>query len=197
MSQSVVVDVDQCDEVKPACGKCVKAKRVCSGYSEGLDLVLRQQNTAAKAGVDRRVQKNKSRSRTPEIILEVQTSTDLVMPYPLYEPEETNALCFFVSTFVLYGRDAQADRGFVELLPFLFNSLRPESPLSLCLTAASNILFGKWERKTPGAEGYAFSSYAKALKATRAALQDPVERMADETLMAVCLLGFYEVCPMV
>lgn len=175
----------------------MKAKRVCSGYSEGLDLVLRRQNEAAKAGVDRRVQRNKSRSRTPELPREPQRSTALVVPHPLYEPEETNALCFFVSTFVLYGRDTQADRGFLELLPFLFNNLRVESPLSLCLAAASNFLFNKWERKIPRAERYAFSSYTKALKATRRALQDSVESVADETLMAVCLLGFYEVRPIV
>ena len=177
----------------------MKAKRVCHGYSEGLDLVLRQQNAAAKAGVDRRVQRNRSRPQTPENLLKHEHSTDdlIVVPHPLYEPEETNALYFFVSTFVLYGRDTQADRGFIELLPFLFNDLRPESPLSLCLTAASNILFGKWERKIHEAERHAFPSYAKALKVTRAALQDPVQSMSDETLMAVCLLGFYEVCPIV
>ena len=124
-----------------------------------------------------------------------RSADEVAVPHPLYEPEETNALYFFVSTFVLFGRDTQTDRGFIELLPFLFNNLRPESPLSLSLTAASNILFSKWERKNPGAESYAFPSYAKALKVTRMALQDPVEGMSDETLMAVCLLGFFEVWP--
>ena len=175
----------------------MKARRTCTGYSEGLDLILRQQNTSAKAGVDRRVQRNKGRFQKDEQLLQLQRSNDLVVPHPLYEPEETNALCFFVSTYILYVRDAQADRGFIELLPFLFNSLRPESPLSLCLTAASNIVFGKWERKSSEAERDTFSSYAKALKGTRVALQHPVESMSDETLMAVCLLGFYEVCPIV
>lgn len=171
----------------------MKAKRVCSGCSEGLDLVLRDQNKTAKAGVDRRVHKNKSRSQTPDSLLEPQPSSALVVSHPLYEPEETNALCYFISTFVVYGRDSQADRGFLELLPFLFNNLRVESPLSLCLAAASNFLFSKWERKNPGAVRYSFCSYTKALEATRVALQDPVESVADETLMAVCLLGFYEV----
>lgn len=171
----------------------MKAKRVCSGYSEGLDLVLRQQNEAAKAGVDRRVHKSKSRSQTPDDVLDSRSSTALVVPHTLHEPEETNALCFFVSTFVLYQRDTQADRGFLELLPFLFNSLWPESPLSLCLAAASSLAFSIQDRGNLGAERYAFSSYTKAVKATRAALEDPVESVADETLMAVCLLGFYEV----
>lgn len=195
--KNFVVDVEQCDEARPACSKCVKAKRVCSGYSEGLDLVLRHQNEAAKAGVDRRVHRNKSRSQTPDDPSESQSSTALVMPHTLYEPEETNALCFFVSTWVLYQRDTQADRGFLELLPFLFHSLRPDSPLSLGLAAVSSLLFGIRERRNPESERYAFSTYTKAVKAARAALQDPVESVADETLMAVCLLGFYEVRPIV
>ena len=173
----------------------MKANRVCSGYSEGLDLVLRQQNEAAKAGVDRRIHKNKSRSQTPDDVSEPRSSTALVVPHTLHEPEETKALCFFVSTYVLYQRDTQADRGFLELLPFMFNSLRPESPLSLCLAAASSLLFGIRNHRNSAAECYAFSSYSKAVKTTRAALQDPVESVADETLMAVCLLGFYEVRP--
>ena len=167
----------------------MRAKRVCSGYSEGLDLVLRNQNEAAKAGVHRRVHKNRGRSHSPNDLLES------VVPHPLYESEETNAQCFFVSTFVLYGRDTQADRGFLELLPFLFNNLRAESPLSLCLNAAAKILFGKWERRNPGAERSSIPSYTKAVEATRLALQDPVDSVSDETLMAVCLLGFYEVRP--
>ena len=175
----------------------MKAKRVCSGYSEGLDLVLRHQNQTAKAGVDRRVHRNKSRSLTPDSPFEPPPSTALAVAHPLHEPEETSALCFFVSTFVLYGRDPQADRGFLEFLPCLFNSLRPGSPLSLCLAAVSNLLFSKWERKRHEAERYAFSSYTKALKATRMALQDPFESVTDETLMAVCLLGLYEVCAVV
>ena len=167
----------------------MKAKRVCSGYSEGLDLVLRNQNEAAKAGVHRRVHKNKGRSQSPN------DSSESVVPRPIYESEETNAQCFFVSTFVLYGRDTQADRGFLELLPFLFNNMRAESPLSLCLTAAAKILFGKWERRNPGAERSSIPSYTKAVEATRLALQDPADSVSDETLMAVCLLGFYEVRP--
>ena len=191
----VLADVYQCDEARPACGKCVKAKRVCSGYSEGLDLVLRSQNDVVKARVDRQVHKNEKGSGAHEDLLKAQPATALVVPYPLHEPEETNAQCFFVSTFVLYQRDTHVDRGFLEHLPSLFNRLRANSPLSLCLVAASNVIFGLWERKGFGAENFAFSSYVKALKATRVALQDPVESGTDETLMAVCLLGFYEVRP--
>ena len=36
-------------------------------------------------------------------------------------------------------------------------------------------------------------AYGKALTATRAALVDPISSLSDETLMAVCLLGMYDV----
>ena len=102
-------------------------------------------------------------------------------------------MAFFVSTFVLYPRDTQADRGFVELLPLLYGNLRVGSPLSLALKASSRAIYSKWERGRKDAETLAFPDYGHAIEATRVALQDPTESMSDEILMAVCLLGFYEV----
>lgn len=102
-------------------------------------------------------------------------------------------MSFFVSTFVIYPRDTKADRGFLEHLPYLFGELRVGSPLSLALTAASRILYSKWERKRKDVETFSYPDYGLALESTRRALEDPVESMTDQTLMAVCLLGFYEV----
>lgn len=184
----------QCDEARPACGKCVRANRICSGYVEGLDLVLRDQNESAKARVNRRQNAlNKSKSSTSELQLTSRSPTTVILP-PLAESEESHALSFFVSTFVIYPRDTQADRGYLELLPHLFGSLRIGSPLSLALKAMSSIMFHKWGRRQQDAGLLSFPHYARALKATRTVLQDPVESMSDETLMAVCLLGLYEVC---
>ena len=111
----------------------------------------------------------------------------------LAESEESHAVAFFVSTFVLYPRDTQADRGFVELLPLICGNLRVGSPVSLALKASSRAIYSKWERGRKDAETLAFPDYGHAIEATRVALQDPAESMSDETLMAVCLLGFYEV----
>lgn len=38
------------------------------------------------------------------------------------------------------------------------------------------------------------SIFGKALQKTRAAIRNPAESMKDETLMAVLLLGLFEVC---
>lgn len=116
----------------------------------------------------------------------------IILP-SLAESEDFHALSFFVSTFVLFPRDAQADRGYLEHLPHLFANLRVGSPLSLALTASSRILYSKWELKRSDVETLSYSDYGVAVKATRMALQNPIDSMSDETLMAVCLLGFYEV----
>ena len=175
---------DKCDEARPACGKCVKGKRVCSGYQEGLDLVLRDQNAVAQATVQRRQKlANKSRSVSPRVL------------HSPVEDEESHALTFFVSSWVLFPHDPETDHGITELLPFFFGNLKSGTTLSLALTAVSRLLFAAWERRvravveTPESQ----MAYGKALTATRVAIEDPVQCTEDETLMAVLLLALYEV----
>ena len=154
---------------------------------------MRNQNQSAKAQVDRRQKiSNKSNSPTPESRLVSRSPSPVLLP-PLSETEESHAVAWFISTFALYPRDTQADRGYVELLPVVCGNLRIGTPLSLALIASSRALYSKWERGRRDAETLAFPDYGLALEATRKALQDPKESMSDETLMAVCLLGFYEV----
>ena len=171
----------------------MKANKVCSGYADGLDLVLRNQNQSAKAQVDRRQKiTNRSSSSTPESRVVSRSPSPVLLP-TLGEAEESHAVAWFISTFALYPRDSQADRGYVELLPLVCGNLRVGSPLSLALIASSRAIFSKWERRRRDTETLAFPDYGLALEATRKALQDPKESMSDETLMAICLLGFYEV----
>ncbi|KAL1844112.1 hypothetical protein VTJ49DRAFT_4964 [Mycothermus thermophilus] len=38
----------KCDETKPVCNQCIKARRQCPGYRDEFDLILRNENQAAK-----------------------------------------------------------------------------------------------------------------------------------------------------
>ncbi|KAL6715136.1 hypothetical protein ACLMJK_007399 [Lecanora helva] len=182
----------KCDEARPACGRCIKANKICSGYAEGLDLVLRQQNETAKAQVDRRQRiTNKSDTTKPERRVVYRPPSPPISP-SLPESEESHAVNWFVSSFALYPRDTQADRGFIELLPLLYSSLKHGSPLALALVASSRAIYGKWEHRRKDAETLALPDFGNALAATRKALEDPEQSSSDETLMAICLLGFYE-----
>ena len=177
--------------------KCVKARLACAGYSEGLDLVLRDQNNVAKTAAERRARaRSKKRSQRPPDAQSPESSALVTLPPSLAEPVEAREICFFISSYVLYPRDPQADRGVVELLPLLFANLRPDSPLAHSLTAVARLQFAAWELGVRDVEiPQVRRAYGKALTATRLALQDPLECSTDETLMAVCLLGFYEVRP--
>lgn len=145
--------------------------------------MLRDQTHSTKTAVQRR-QKSTSRRSSPSASV----------PVPLSESEDSHALCFFVSSYVLRPHDPRTDRGITELLPLFFADMKPGTPLSLTLSAVSRSIFAGWERRVRNFEiPMTQLAYGKALTATRAALADPVQRLSDETLMAVCLLGMYEV----
>ena len=162
----------------------------CPGYTEGLDLVLRNQNEIAKARVGRR-QKQRTRTESPD------TSSSLTSPSPKFLPEseEAHSLCFFISSWVDYSPDAQATRDVIGLVPLLYPRAKSGSPLSLCIAAISHLVFNKWEHRIQQPETLpVIAIHSKALAATRIALQDPILSMTDDTLMAVCMLGWYEAC---
>ena len=114
-------------------------------------------------------------------------------PSYLAPAEDDYQLCLFMSTWVSFPHDAQGDRGFLELLPSMYSFAKLDSPLTLCVSAISGALSAKFILKMKDVEmPNVRRKYAKALSATRRALQDPVESVTDQTLMATCLLGYYD-----
>ncbi|KAG8528146.1 uncharacterized protein KY384_007062 [Bacidia gigantensis] len=162
---------------------------VCPGYSEGLDLVLRDQNNTAKAAVARR-QNARSKFQSPTL---PQRPDAFVQE--LCVSQESLSIDFFTSSFPDPTADEQSQRGFVDLIPFLYHRVALDSPLALCVAAISHLIFNKWVRNAQNPETFqAKKAYGKALASTRLALQDPISMVTDDTLMTVCLLGFYEAC---
>lgn len=161
----------------------------CPGYSEGLDLVLRNQNCVAKAGVDRRQKQGQSIPRSRDEL----SYTNNCLHNPLADQEHEQAFCFFLSSWVDYTIDPSAERGILEVLPSLYPNARIGSPLWLSVAAYTRLQFNKFERGVSRGENFTIKHlYGLALVATRRALQDPIDLLTDETLMAVCLLGYYE-----
>ncbi|KAL8970116.1 MAG: hypothetical protein Q9183_001673 [Haloplaca sp. 2 TL-2023] len=178
----------------PACLKCIKSKRICPGYVEGLDLVLRDQNQIAKAGAERRQKaRDKSRSKTPESSSEPASPDSLIVYPSVPESQESYAQTFFISAYVLAPRDDRTDHGFLELLPLMFDKLSKGSVLSLSLSVVSHCYFQAWQPAIRNIDHVVVQKlYSKALNALQAALRDPHQCESDEILMAVCLLSFYE-----
>lgn len=161
----------------------------CPGYSEGLDLVLRNQNCVAKAGVDRRQKQGQSILHSPDIF----SYTNKCLHNPMSDQEHEEAFCFFFSSWIDYTIDPSPQRGILEVLPSLYPNTKIGSPLWLSVAAFTRLQFNKFEHGASRGENFTIKHlYGLALAATSQALQDPVELLTDETLMAVCLLGFYE-----
>ncbi|KAL8709800.1 MAG: hypothetical protein Q9220_005586 [cf. Caloplaca sp. 1 TL-2023] len=184
----------KCDETRPACLRCVKIKRTCPGYTEGLDLVLRDQNQVAKANTERRLKVSpKRRTENPASSNDSASPQNLNIESPMVESQDFYAHGFFVSAYVLGQRDPRTDHGFLELLPSFFGKMKSNSVLSSSLAVVSHCYFGAWEPAIRNIETIVVQrNYAKSLNTLQLALRSRQDCLTDEVLMAVCLLNFFE-----
>jgi hypothetical protein len=82
--------------------------------------------------------------------------------------------------------------GFLDFLPSLCRETRNYSCLSLAIDALAKLYITNVSQVPPDRAEHALI-YGRALKATNAALRDPLERAKDDTFIAVWMLGIYEV----
>lgn len=120
------------------------------------------------------------------------SAVDLILPRTLAETPVEFAICTFFNQFVLVPVHPDGQRGFLECLLPLYTATRHDSLLSVATSAvALTISGGSPMRRADYQLGRLV--FGKALRMAAAAIQDPVASTEDETLMAVLLLGFYEV----
>ncbi|CCC09468.1 unnamed protein product [Sordaria macrospora k-hell] len=107
---------------------------------------------------------------------------------------ETQASCHFVSNFVLIPRQGTT-RGFMDyLIPLMKTETLSSAPhLQFAFNACALASLGN-RVKSDGIDfaASAHGEYAKALRATQAALMDPVKYTSDSVLATVLLLGMFE-----
>ena len=113
----------------------------------------------------------------------------------LPQDPEQQSLCFFMSKFVLSDRKEEIWGGSLEALPTLYQDAGSNSALSLA-TAATSMGSIAWNPECAEFRSVALTKYVKSLELIKAAVQDPEESQFDSTLMAVLMLGFYEVIQM-
>ena len=105
---------------------------------------------------------------------------------------EQGAICSFFSNFVLIPTHPDSQCGFLEVLLPLYNTARHDSLLSLATSSVALVISGA-DPKHRGDWQLGKIMFGKALRMTSLLVQDPIESIKDETLLAVLLLGFYEV----
>ncbi|KAF2268553.1 hypothetical protein CC78DRAFT_540821 [Lojkania enalia] len=113
------------------------------------------------------------------------------IPQSIIMPPEVEAVPFFFKNFVSLPLQAEAMRGFLELLHPLYNQARPSSALHLATNAVALAACGNY----PGRQDLlreAAATYGKALGKLNSDLKDPVASRADETVLATLLFSLYE-----
>ena len=105
---------------------------------------------------------------------------------------ERQAICAFFLDFVLLPRHPDSVRGHLEHLYPLYQKTSPDSPLSLATSSVALLISGNSQRRAADQQ-LGRTTFGRALQKISTAIRDPVESIKDETLMAVLLLGLYEV----
>ena len=167
---------------------------MCPGYTNAFDLVFRDQTNVLHQRAERKDRKSKRTQIVgagPTGLAEANAQA-LLISRSLNESSIDVAVCIFFNNFVLIPRHPDGQRGFLECLLPLYASAPHDSLLSLSTSSVALAISGGIPQKR---EDYRLSRvvFGKALRRTASAIQDPDESIKDETLLAVLLLGFYEV----
>ena len=114
------------------------------------------------------------------------------IPRALCEDPIQPAVNAFFDGFSMCNRHPDSQRGMVELLLPLYSSSPHDSLISLATSSvALAAVGGAYRRSAYYKLGYTL--FGKALQMTKAAIDDPIESLTDETLITVLLLGLFEV----
>ncbi|KAK3989668.1 hypothetical protein QBC44DRAFT_358970 [Cladorrhinum sp. PSN332] len=212
----------KCDETKPTCNQCAKARRQCPGYRDEFDILLRDENRAAERRAlkasDKSLRKSKdnkppkppSSSELPD----TNKNKQLVLSPPppsiitpsLTIPTQDLATCHFISNFVLLPpqQEEHSARGFMDfLIPLLNtphqtdnnnNNNNNNNHLQHAFQACALASLGT-RSPSVGQETplhAASLEYMKALRSTQSALRSPELCTSDSVLAAVLLLSMFE-----
>ena len=103
---------------------------------------------------------------------------------------EHQASSFFFSSYV--SNNWGIFRSYFNHIPTLYDRLPSNSAFSSIIVALGMVGLSNF-RHAPGLAKSYRTKYALALRSVNAALQDPEEAKKDQTLIAIMLLGAYEV----
>jgi hypothetical protein len=175
-SPAVMLIRRQCDEVKPVCQRCAKARRVCFGYQPAFSTV-HNENTFASGQL--------KRPRGPRPKMQPASVTGIVLSRDV----QTEAVAYYMRHHLEPVKDASAliDSPRESLLS-TWNS----SPvLDLALSSIALALFSR-TRNCPPAAIQSFVSYRKSLQALQPMLRTLNTGNIDACLLTICLLSRYE-----
>ena len=197
----------QCDQVTPFCSQCRRARRQCPGYRDEQTLVFRDETKKVVTKAQPTKARKHSNVTSPVPPVESLTSASsspgrtpappepsiaeiLDVPRQLSLSLEEKANCYFFHNFV--SKDIAYPTGNLSYLPIIYGQEFSESVLSEIVTAIGMAGIANLQN-SPDAMIAARQKQVAVLRDVNVAIQDPENAKTDRTLMAVLLLGLFEV----
>jgi len=187
MKRFTIKPVLQCGGEKPGCLRCTKSKIDCTGY----DIFRERRELVWKDHANRRRGKNLSARRSQAVGVRRedlwQEYSELSLLSTLSPDLDQQATCYFFINVhpLLLGY-------YIDDLPNIYSREMPTSILSLA-TMALSASFTSLQPQHSRFKPYALSKYAECLRLLREAANDPQIVESDPFLMAINMLGTFEV----
>ncbi|PQE05961.1 hypothetical protein CJF30_00004894 [Rutstroemia sp. NJR-2017a BBW] len=195
----------RCDTLTPSCSQCIRAGRTCTGYRSESDLMFRDQTNhyAKKSRSENEsvvvVSKRKRKpARSVELVESappstatqlMQMATCIPLPFELHTPVGDQAACYFFRNYVLGD---SSTNGPFQYLNSIYNNEIIGPALSDSIEALGLVGLGTfWQ--SPEMKFQANRKYNSALRLVSSRLRSEQEAKENQTLVAVMLLGLYEV----
>ncbi|VUC27431.1 unnamed protein product [Clonostachys rosea] len=180
----------RCDGAKPLCRECSRVGYRCQGYTEE-PLRLRFQVPEIK---NKGKRQQSIRIRTKRHLVPVKSTPSTPCPLKqrllsVTEHVKTAAVSTFLAHVAVLGRDFESTRGLLEVLVPTLAVESPGSPLPLALNVAA-LQF--WSMAHGSAASSPVEILSEANACLRSAIQDPVQRSREGTILAALLLQRYE-----
>ncbi|PWY85982.1 hypothetical protein BO70DRAFT_312204 [Aspergillus heteromorphus CBS 117.55] len=189
----------KCDEGRPICNRCRKARRTCSGYRDPHSIWFRDESKSViqrlktSAGSDPGLPAAQASAvvRLKWKTADGPTARQLPSPILNFTLDHTfQATCFFLNTFKWFNTFSLVERS---------TRHAPESTAALgekaMMAGIASVGLANLAslQKSPSLRLSARREYATALQLTNAALRDPVMVKEDTTLTAIVCLSLFEI----
>ena len=177
----------QCDQQRPQCGQCVRAREKCTGYRDEWDLVFRDQTNHTIKLSKKKAAKKAALNKAVTEVIHQHSSPPLPIFYGIGPSLDEIGLNYFLHDFVSGGRSPS--RGYLNYIPTVY-SADAEHPTLVTSMAAVGL--GALAARQPELVSHARAKYSQAIRYVNLALASPVEAVKDSTLMSVISLGVFE-----
>ncbi|KAJ6043304.1 uncharacterized protein N7446_001499 [Penicillium canescens] len=195
----------RCDQSRPACSQCTRAKRDCPGYRDQLSLMFRDesQEVVRKAAGSKKSERA-PRTVSPEgktgVVVEPEFDFNVlrrlgsrpveIQPSQDVETTKYEAICYFMRSNAIPGSFWTSDL----VSKFLLQSGGPASQRAMqaSVVATATAMLSR-VRGLPSLQDVAHREYGSALRLLNTALSDMDQAKTNQTLGTVVLLAIYEV----